>query len=192
MYLSELMLEKRLAVNPYEIHRHLWKVFPGMPDDERPFLFHVGAGEQKNQQIILMQSSIKPDMQSLPAGCEMLRLKEFNPVLSQGQPLRFLLCVNPVKRLLKERCRVPLIKEEEQVEWIDRKIAGAAELLSAQRIAKQILYFRKKNTSGKIETVTFTGLMCVLSSEAFLKILKNGIGPAKSFGCGLLSIAGAA
>jgi CRISPR system Cascade subunit CasE len=36
--------------------------------------------------------------------------------------------------------------------------------------------------------VTFEGLLRVTDGNAFVSLLKNGIGPAKAFGCGLMLV----
>jgi len=43
--------------------------------------------------------------------------------------------------------------------------------------------------TGKIQAVRFSGLLRVSDPAAFDRILQQGIGPAKSFGCGMMSIA---
>ncbi len=189
MYLSEYLMDAKLSVNPYEIHRELWKVFPGMPLAQRPFLFRWTKGKRGDPLRVLMLSSVEPDGIGLFAAFALLRKREFNPCFRQGQTLRFMLRANPVKCLSGERCRVPLIKEEEQVEWLKRKLSGAAEPLDAQPVAKDIMYFRKKGMVGKIIAVTYTGILQVKSPEGFMGLIHNGIGPAKSFGCGMLTVA---
>jgi CRISPR system Cascade subunit CasE len=36
--------------------------------------------------------------------------------------------------------------------------------------------------------VTFEGLLRVTDGNAFVSLLKNGLGPAKAFGCGLMLV----
>jgi len=51
--------------------------------------------------------------------------------------------------------------------------------------------FRKnrENRAGKIQPVRFQGVLKVEEPEAVMELVQNGIGPAKAFGCGLLSLA---
>jgi CRISPR system Cascade subunit CasE len=86
-----------------------------------------------------------------------------------------------------KKCRVPLIREEEQHAWLARKLNGAAELETLELRTGRPLYFRKKVT-GKIVSVTFEGILRVTDGTAFVSLLKNGIGPAKAFGCGLMLV----
>jgi len=189
MYLSEFIIEWPLHKNPYDIHRYLWDAFPGMPDEDRPFLFRASPVERGEPIRVLMQSAIAPSDKLLSSGCSLCRSKEFKPVFHKGQILRFLLFANPVKRLSKERCRVPLIRQEEQIEWIQRKLKDGADILEAKVIGRQSLYFKKKGMACKLDTVTFSGLINVTIPDKFLNIISSGIGAAKSFGCGLMSVA---
>lgn len=190
MFISLLEINQERVRNRYEIHRLLWKSFPGIPEASRPFLFRV-EGRRAGKSVILMQSSIKP-VQPEELGFHLIGTKEFQPRLVQDQVVRFSLCANPVKRLSLERCRVPLIKDDELTGWLERKMNGAAHLLECRISGIQNLYFRKNagvGSPGKITAVTFTGVLQVSSPEALLSELQKGIGPAKSFGCGLLSLA---
>jgi len=43
--------------------------------------------------------------------------------------------------------------------------------------------------AGKIQSVGFQGILQVAKPTILKEIIINGIGPAKAFGCGLLSLA---
>lgn len=83
---------------------------------------------------------------------------------------------------------VPLIKEEDQREWIARKLAGAGEIEEATVLPHAPVYFRKGNRGGKLAMVTFDGMLRVSDPTRMTELLENGIGPAKWFGCGLLLV----
>jgi len=98
-----------------------------------------------------------------------------------------------VKRSAQDKNRIPLLGEDAQMEWLDRHLNGAV-LHEAQVVSSHPLYFYKrgengKNHRGKIFTILFDGILEVLEPEQFQKIVLAGIGPAKSFGCGLLTLA---
>jgi CRISPR system Cascade subunit CasE len=189
MHISEFVLDCFYSRNPYEIHRLLWSFFPGAPDDDRSFLYRVTYGKRGEPLRLLMQSFIAPDMNVRVKGCVLLRTKEFRPSLRESARYRFLLCANPIKRLCKERCRLPLIDEDQLLVWLAHKLEPAAEIESADIAEKRNLYFRKEGEAGKIAIVTFAGVLKVLSSEKVADLIKKGIGPAKAFGCGLISLA---
>lgn len=188
MYLSEILLESKLARNPYEIHRHLWQLFPGMPEDKRSFLYRISYGKHNDPLHILMQSMNEPSATENVTNCVLLRKKVFNPALKEKDRLHFVLCANPTKQLIKERCRVPLIDEDQLMEWLRKKLEKAASLENAEITEKRNLYFRKNGKAGKIVTVSFSGQVSVKDPVTMHTTLEQGIGRAKAFGCGLMLV----
>jgi len=70
------------------------------------------------------------------------------------------------------------------------ELDGAAEIEAARVVASERLYFRKPGMPpGKIEEVTFAGVLRVRDAARLLETCRGGVGPAKSFGCGLLLLA---
>jgi len=188
MHLSEILLDAKLARNPYEIHRHLWRLFPGMSEDKRSFLYRVSYGKDNEPMRILVQSIYEPSATENIKGCVLLRKKAFSPVLKEKDRLSFVLCANPTKQLFKERCRVPLVDDEQLIAWLKNKLKDAASLENAEIVDKRNLYFRKDGKAGKIATITYSGQLCVNDPERMRAILEQGIGRAKGFGCGLMLV----
>jgi len=197
MYLSRILLTGDHLHNPYEIHRALWQAFPCDPDQARDFLFRVEKRETCEVQVLLQSQRMPEDREK---NIRLLATKAFDSSLPEGVYLRFLLIANPVKTITDEqgrlnakgevkKCRVPLIKEDEQIEWLKRKLDEAA-LANDLEIEKQApVYFRKSHRRGKIQPFAFKGLLQVQDSKLFEDLIQQGIGPAKAFGCGLLSLA---
>lgn len=199
MYLSKIMISGIACRNPYEIHRALWKLFPEDAEVSRDFLFRVGQAD-RNCAEVLMQSIREPEISSSAA--LILACREYPLSLQTGQRLRFMLVANPVKMINDERgrknsegepkkCRVPLVQDEDQRAWIERKFQGAASLDTLVIDPVFPLRFRKskEDRAGKIQPVNFQGVISVNEPEAIVTLVRNGIGPAKAFGCGLLSLA---
>ena len=127
MYLSRLLLAGDHLHNPYEIHRALWQVFPSDPDQTRDFLFRVEKRETRQIQVLVQSQRMPEDRKK---NARVLATKIFDLSLPEGGYLRFLLIANPVKTIADEqgrlnnkgevkKCRVPLIKEDEQIEWLN-------------------------------------------------------------------------
>lgn len=194
MFLSKVLIEGHVARNPYDWHRALWQLFPGRPSDQRDFLFRAEEQSQQAGTIFLLQSPDTPI-----ASADGVRLlaepKSLAGLqLQSGQTLRFKLTANPSKKIrdrddAERKIRVPLIREEEQLGWLRRKMEGAAVVEAATARTNQPLYFRKGGQAGKIVTVTFEGVLSVANTEALRERIYAGIGAAKGFGCGLLSLA---
>lgn len=199
MYLSKIMINSVACRNPYEIHRVLWKLFPENIGASRDFLFRVGQSD-RNRAEILMQSLREPEISSKEV--QILACKEYPLSLEAGQRLRFLLVANPIKTINDElgrknasgepkKCRVPLVREADQRGWIERKLLNAASLESLIIDLAFPLRFRKgkEDRAGKIKPVSFQGILKVEESGNLMQLIQTGIGPAKAFGCGLLSLA---
>jgi len=198
MYLSRVYVQWPKSKNAYILHKSLWELFPNRPDDARDFLFRVEQEKTGVGAAILMLSQKEPvaDIGSV----EIKAVRDYSLKLSEGQRFRFLLKANPVKTIKDEKgrkntkgeikkCRVPLIKEEEQQQWLNRHLGDVVVLEELQLTPCIPLYFRKGRLAGKIVPVRFEGVLRVVDPLAFKKLIARGVGPAKALGCGMLSLA---
>lgn len=204
MFLSRVEVPWEEARNPYNFHRQLWRLFPGEAKESRKtdgeprqgFLYRVEEYQPGKGARFLVQSRRKPEVAT---GLVLVGTREFHPQPAAGQPLSFVLTANPVKTIVdeereaklgkkSEKCRVPLIKDEEQIAWLERKLAGAASIEAATVLPHAPLYFRKGAHAGKLVTFTFEGTLKIQDSAELVRLLENGIGPAKAFGCGLMLV----
>lgn len=204
MFLSRVEIPWEFSRNPYNLHRQLWRLFPGEEKETRSkgeelrqgFLFRIEDNPTGRPARLLVQSRRAPETAS---GVALLGTREIQPQPVAGQRLAFLLTANPIKTITDaqrdakqgkktEKCRVPLIKEENQREWIARKLASAGEIEAVNVLPHAPTYFRKGNRGGKLATVTFEGVLRVSDPTLMTELLVNGVGPAKAFGCGLLLV----
>ena len=199
MYLNKILIDGQACRNPYEIHRVLWRLFPEDADATRGFLFRITHSDRHHAEVLL-QSERKP-VRSSPE-TKIMACKELAMHLQTDQRLRFLLIANPIKTIDDEagrknisgetkKCRVPLIREEDQRTWIERKFQDAVSFDALAITPLLPLRFRKgkENRVGKIQPVSFQGCLNVKDPAAVRDLVQKGIGPAKAFGCGLLSLA---
>lgn len=205
MILSEVAMEWSVAAKPYEWHRALWRLFPNHPAEGRQsrdetrngFLYRIERLETGQGARALLLSDEPPITKA--EGIHILRSTlGFNPEFLPGQTFGFRLTANPVKTIVDgegrkdakgepKKCRVPLIHEEEQHAWLIRQLDGIATPVQIEVRVEQPVYFRKK-TVGKIVPVTFEGVLKVTDGKLLADLMRNGIGPAKAFGCGLLLV----
>lgn len=204
MYLSRLVIRPEIARNAYEIHRQIWRVFPDQPSEVRRnleeerngFLFQVENHNVTESVPILVQSRNVPTSDSQ---VRVLASREIHPSPRKNQRLAFVLTANPIKTIIDNqadskmakksaKCRVPLVREEEQRAWLARKMAEAAEVEVSTIVSQAPIYFRKGNKAGKIVPVIFQGILRVREPNQLVQLLENGVGPAKTFGCGLLLV----
>jgi CRISPR system Cascade subunit CasE len=204
MYLSKVFIDFKRPKNIYQIHQDLWALFPGQDDKARSFLFRIEQQQAGVGASILMQSEIAPSVGNEQVN--LLATRELPLTIIKNQQLRFLLVANPVKTIKDQHerknkkgviksNRVPLIKDEDRQNWLERKLQSWAQLDSLVIRPCPPLYFYKKDQEnpkgygGKIVPVAFEGVLTVQESGKFIEQVQQGIGPAKAFGCGLLSLA---
>jgi len=167
------------------------------------FLFRVDPHPGKSV-AILVQSAMKPDWEYAFHNAGYLlatppQVKQFDPQFGKDQRLRFRLRANPTKRVGADKAddrlagkRVQLFGEEQQLDWLRRQGERYGFALIDCRVSSvETQRSRKPEKSEEIrhQAVTFDGLLQVTDPAAFLSALESGIGPAKGFGFGLLSVA---
>lgn len=216
MFLTRLVLNgrsrqvQRDLANPWELHRTLMAAFP---DDagERPrddnssigLLYRVELPDEGDRPMILVQSRIHPQWQSLPAGylaggAVNPALKEFVPSFSPGQMLVFRLHANPTTRLghsagERKGKRVG-VRPAELEQWLQRKAEAAGLRVHSVNVANRGQQTGRVPVDGEKRTarwlgVRFDGACEVVDPDLLLHALESGIGSGKAFGFGLLSLA---
>lgn len=209
MYLSRLILNprnpgvRRDVARPYGLHRTLMRGIEHAPDGER-LLFRIEPERGLGGPVVLAQSSdMQPDWSSLLENAYLLRAdgpKAFSPTLQAGQTMRFRLSANPVKKV--DGKRIPLVfdhHDDQSVktywDWLHRQADRCGfRVLQAQDAPFRTASNRSKKSSyDKHEIphfgVRFDGLLRVVDADHLLQAVQQGIGPAKAFGFGLLSLA---
>lgn len=215
MYLSRLILNpshrqvQRELADAYQRHRTIMSAFPEqLPEDER-VLHRLEVHPRTGAVTLLVQSRHAPNWRGLIEKPRYLleppQVKHFTPQFSEGQLLRFRLQANPTIKLKRETRkhgnRVPLKREEEQLAWLARKgqIHGfqlpttpdGLPLVRVARLGEQHGRIHRQDHHHRLTlyVVQFDGILRVTDPEQFGRAVIHGIGPAKSFGCGLLSLA---
>jgi len=193
MYLSKITLNnsfvaKKWASNPYRIHQRICMAC----DHDPRVLFRM---EQVNGAVvILVQSHNKPEWEKTFADLRILaqvvEYKTFELHLQPGMILRFKLAANPTVK--REGKRQGLLKEEDQLAWLERKFTAVGARLQACRVLDSS-YQRSRRTDQESEQVhwlvLYEGLLEVTDPQKMEAAVAEGIGSAKGFGCGLLSLA---
>jgi CRISPR system Cascade subunit CasE len=220
MYLSQLKLNRQNRqvmselARPYEMHRTLTTCcFNGAAiiaqrntsraeaDGAHGLLFRLDDDPRTNQLILLAQSNARPNWAGLPDAytLEVRGPKEYDLTdkLVAGQALRFRLRASPTKRLgnstpFKQDVgkRVPIKKEDEQQQWLDRK--GEQHGFSVMRVqisGRDRQFGHKEGCNMQWHSVCFDGVLVVRDPEALRVAVEAGIGTAKGMGFGLLSLA---
>lgn len=211
MYLSKLTLNpysrqvQRELSDPYQFHRTIMRGFPAaVPEDER-ILYRLDVTPRDNTLTLLVQSSYQPDWGPILAADRGQYLlepppppKTFKLDIETGGILRFRLRANPTVKKQREDHkngnRVPLVREDEQVEWLKRKgEQHGFQVLQIQVSGKdQISGWKKEEgRTHKLQfyAVQFDGVLQVTDADRLAAAVRTGIGSGKGFGFGLLSLA---
>ncbi len=214
MYLSRLLINPRSRraqrdlSDMYELHRTIMRGFPErIPPDER-VLYRLEISPRTGAAVVLVQSKSRPNWQSVEKGGSYFlsapQVKPFEVKVREGQMLRFRLHANPTvktwSRTTGKKTRVPLVREERQIAWLVRKGEQSGfrvvtdetglPLVRIVKVGERSGWSRSEGKKNRllIYIVQFDGFLEVTDPDKFLESVKSGIGPAKGFGCGLLSL----
>jgi len=204
--------------NPVELHRTLLRAFPdGLGDAPRAksgLLFRVDIGKDGGA-LLVVQSALEPDFAKLPKGYFLDAADDRfftlgwsrNPHvdvvdranLAAGQRFAFRLRANVTKKIGTKTPpdgkptngrRVPLRGDVERLGWLTRKaLASGFELLDGRVLEEGSRSGKRGDASVTLSGARFDGLLTIVDPTLFRAALENGIGPAKAYGFGLLSIA---
>lgn len=173
----------------WQMHRSIKGIFP-----QGKALYRT---EQVPEPSIMVLSDQAPGMDYLIAKGWLDQSSE-RPVItvdftakpSEGVALGFKMTANPSKRLSKKR--IGIYDQSEQFAWIDRIADENGFRLNACTIteSKNHVGFKEGGTYVECLKTTFVGELRVVDSVKFAHALYNGIGHAKVWGCGLLTIKG--
>lgn len=178
--------------------------------EARP-LFRVDETPQ-GKVLLLVQSQAEPSWSHLEGRNYLLEAPQsmcFNPSLEPGQMLGFRLRANPTKANASNRSekrqrgkRVGLFTDADRRNWLLRQAQRCGfdiSVVGKTKADDSVYDFRlkdentisTKSKSGSTATFSaavFEGRLVVRDKSTLESALANGIGPAKAFGFGLLSL----
>jgi len=211
LYLSRIEVNPRrrqtmLALSsPQIMHAALESSFPKTADGPKRNLWRV---DKLNQSLyVLLQSRQKPDFTHIveqfgwPAADQTWETKAYDAFLARlqdGQTWRFRLRANPVHSVKEKdapgRGRVlGHITVEQQKQWLSgRATANGFNLDNSAGFDVVQRETKKFTRSGKTVTLSvaaFEGVLLIENAETFVQSLLSGIGRAKAYGCGLMTLA---
>jgi len=217
MYLSRVLLNERkrgtvkALASPQVIHGAVESSFC-WPTHEtsRPrnrLLWRVD--HVANRCYLLLLSEELPDLTSLvrrfgyPDVEAKGETKDYTPLLEQlrkGQRWQFRLRANPVRSSASEADRsgrgkvFAHVTVEQQMQWLMARAEACGFTLKPDEFSVVHVGWKKfyKGSRGQcqviLRTATFEGLLSIADVERFRASLTHGIGRAKAYGCGLMTI----
>jgi len=182
--------------------------------EEFGILYRLEIEQKTGVPALMVQSTTTPDWArsdgpGLLAAGETAEIKEISAAheaIAPGMRLRFRLRANPTRRVNRSHAgtdpmagkRVDVRDEKGQRDWLDRQAERCGfSVVGVQVQPGDVLGGKQRGRRGKgddarrltFTTVIFDGVLEVANVEVFRAALRQGIGSAKAYGFGLLSVA---
>jgi len=211
MFLTKLTLEPtayraaRLLGDTQQLHAAIAASFPDGPGGR--VLWRIEPADRSGQIRILVASPAGPDESELWERIttpDRAQTRPYGPLLdrlAKGDRYRFRATLNPVKT--HNGRHTPIFDRQNQTAWVARKLGGNGVSLNihspdldtdepdVQMTGTRSDRFTRAGSPGTIELlkVTFDGSLTVTDPEKLRHGLCHGIGRAKGYGCGMLTLA---
>lgn len=177
--------------NRYRVHQRLRMAYR----EEPRLLYRIE--ELNSRTRILAQSSTMPDWQdafgdfAVLAGEPVVKALDLLQ-LEKGRYYRFRLVANPV--VTRNGKRLGLFDEKDQLDWINRQMERSGAMLKECFVRQIGLERSEKNPAKEKSTQThyaveYNGVIWVEDPAALAGRIAEGIGPAKAYGFGLMTLA---
>ncbi len=194
LYLTQLVLNPKSAqaiqdiANIYKLHARISTAFLKKTTEHPTCLWR---SEINTSIRILVQSHTKPDWTKIRV------TNYFSSIAEKVFELDQLALHNQYQFRLRANAtfktngkRVAIKDEQKQFQWLFQHAEkGGFKILDASRTHNLAIVARKADAKITLNSVEWDGVLEVCDLQLFLQTLSLGIGPAKGFGFGLLSLA---
>lgn len=186
---------RRSFRDPQAVHKILMACFPesGGSDARREFgvLWRIESGDAPT---VLMQAQRCPDLAALPKGYAEVQARSLDEHLKSvrnGQVVNFRVVLNPIRKSrTSEGNRQRVVPSPERLQWASGRVTNAGlDLLSTPTLTG--LPMRHIERGGRrvpIYATRVDGVARVTDAQRLVEALQAGIGPAKAWGCGLMTV----
>jgi len=198
----------------YREHQFLWRLFEDDPEARRDFPFRRDSMATRPRFFLLSHrppaqsgspwlAETKPFDPKIQKGQRLAFSLRANPVVTRrdetGRQVRHDVVMDLKHRLgfkdmpQSERPAVSEMTQQAGLDWLRKRAErnGFSVSPDAVRVEgyQQHRAFKKGGKQAiRYSTLDFVGLLTINDTERFLEVLRNGIGSAKAFGCGLLLV----
>lgn len=203
---------RRLLSSPQVLHAAVRAGFAAPEDHERDgarTLWRLDAPTPTTVHLYIVSPG-RPDLTHLveQAGwptTESWVTRDYGPLLDglrPGQEWAFRLTANPSHSGrktadAKETQRFGYLREEEQVGWLTGRAARLGFTVASQQDGRPNVRLHRRQTYSfkrglgtvTLTTATYDGVLRIGDADTFRRALTRGIGHAKAYGCGLLTLA---
>lgn len=211
MYMSRVALDMssrktmQALTSPHVFHGAVESGFTG---ERQRHLWRIDTLEEKC--YLLLVSKEKPELKQIarqfgfPDRADTCQSKDYTPFLNRlaaGQRWQFRLQANPTHSSTKDaregapRGRLYAhVTQEQQKQWlITRQESHGFELMLEEFDVVHTQWLRFSKGAGQsltLRSAAFEGILTVRDAGKLMEALTEGIGRAKAYGCGLLTLAG--
>lgn len=190
MYMTQLVFDayNREAVNIffdcYRLHQMLYEGFSG----SGRILFRVEPERAEREKTVIVISEELNINTDVLLKLKNIKSRSYNPNIVDGGRYHFRLRANPT--IMQDKKRHALKAEKDQLGWINRKGAdGGFSVTDIVAVDENMIAGTRQGQKMMFKSVLFQGDLMVTDTILFRESLFKGIGSAKGFGFGLLSIA---
>ena len=191
--------------NLQSMHRRIMGLFPQTPSaqarQEFGVLWRVEPTESptlllQSSPTLLLQSSVEPDFRSLPdryASYEHKNIDNHLASFRNGQIVNYRVMLNPVRssRAGGRNSQTPIPFSEHQRWWEDRSERIGLVSVDAPALIGQPAKHLHRNgadPSLPIYSTRVDGIAEIADADSLRHAIESGVGRAKAWGCGLLTV----
>jgi CRISPR system Cascade subunit CasD len=198
LYLARCLLSPQSSLvraerdDPSAIHRTVMRAFPAAAPVAAETRKHHGVLFRMEKHgeglVLLVQSTTFPDFHRLPAGYlidlpEVRRIDgELQEVIAVGARLRFVVRAST----MEGHEHRPITSTEGRLAWLGTRAKGAG--FWVETVDEEPLPRLRPSKGMTFPGATFRGVLRVIDAEAALSTVRLGLGRARAFGFGLLSL----
>ena len=203
-YLSLLALNpttracRRDMADPQAMHKTIMSMFPQAPQGSDSARRHFGVlwrVEPADSPTLLVQSFEAPDFDKLPSNFAACRTKPIDAHLSSlmaGTVVAYRVVLNPVKNDRRSGSeRRSIVASRDRPEWWSSRAqkVGLGLLDAPVLTGQRDRHVNRDGTRFPIYSVRADGTAEIRDADLLRKATVGGIGRAKAWGCGLLTVA---
>ena len=194
---------RKLLGSPQAMHAAILSGFPPGASGDRP-LWRVDLDDVLRPTLYVL-SGDRPDFTHLEeqAGWPTLPTSQsasydpFLESLADGQQWAFKLTANPTHRAtIDGRSKVLAhVTTDQQLQWLLDRAGrrgmdiGSSDEPTATVVGREVRRFSRDGSTVTLGTATFVGVLRVTGPDLLRAALTQGIGRAKAYGCGLMTLA---
>ncbi|MFI2105683.1 type I-E CRISPR-associated protein Cas6/Cse3/CasE [Isoptericola sp. NPDC019693] len=210
MYLSRIQINparrgaRKLLGSPQAMHAAVLASFPQSDEERGRVLWRVDRDGPRTWVYVV--SAPAPDFAHVveqagwPTTQSTWAVRSYEPLLERlaaGQEWAFRLTANPTHT--REGKRYAHVTVAQQLDWLLTRTAGWGFDVRGRDDARDLVVHDRRvdrfPRSGRTVTIakaTFDGVLTVVDPDALRAAMTHGVGPAKGYGCGLLTLAASA